>query len=110
MKNSFAKGIVRILTYKEKKKEIYYATALEFNLTVSADDETVALLDLQQQIESYIQAAKDLKDKTLLNQKADPILEREWYQHQGTDVAEIISSEEVVSPYQTLSAATRVTN
>lgn len=103
MKNSFLKGKFRILTYKEKDTDVYYATALELNLTVSAEDESVALLDLFNQIHEYKESVISIGDKSLLNQEVDPELEKIWNILSGNSKEDL----NMVSPYMPISAVTR---
>ena len=78
--NTLERGAVRCLVYQLlDDKNIYYATALEFNLTVSAEDKYSALLDLQEQIEEYISIAREKNTPQSLNQKVDPDLEKVWF-------------------------------
>ena len=79
-KNTLDEGMIRCLVYQmpNDNKKIYYATALELNLTVSASDTTIALLDLQEQIKEYIATAREQKASELLNQEVDADLERAW--------------------------------
>ena len=78
MKNTFKKRSVRVLVYQDKKDKTWYATALEFNLTVDATDKNVAFLELEELIKEYIKTAQKIKSVSVLNQKADPELEKIW--------------------------------
>lgn len=78
MKNTLKKGSVRIISYKDKKDETFYATALEFNLTVDAQSKEEALLELKEAVLDYVKIANDLNDPSILNQNPDVELEKMW--------------------------------
>ncbi len=78
-KNTLDSGAVRCLVYQiPDDNDIYYATALEFNLTVSADSDDVALLELREQMKEYIVTAREKNAPQILNQEVDEGLERVW--------------------------------
>ncbi len=92
MKNTFTKGQVKVLVYKEKEGNVWYATALEFNLTVDGDDKSTVLIELQQAIIDYMQSAREVGDDALLNQDPDPELLAIWE-------ASVYSKASAPSPY-----------
>lgn len=97
--NTFNHGQLKILVYKEKKNEVWYATALELNLTVDSHDRFLAMIELQQAIADYVQSAQEIGDTSLLNQEPDPELLALWQ-------AGISSSPSVIeSPYIPFSAS-----
>ena len=79
-KNTLDKGLVRCLVYQlaDDGEDVYYATALEFNLTVSADDGDSAFSILREQMKAYVETARGKDAPELLNQEVDPDLERVW--------------------------------
>lgn len=78
IKNTLKQGSVRVLVYQDKKNKKWYATALEFNLTVDATDKTVAFLELEELIKEYIKIVQEMKSVSILNQKVDLELEKIW--------------------------------
>ena len=77
--NTLHSGVLRCLVYQlSDDAEVYYATALELNLTVSAESDDLALLELREQIKAYIATAREENAPELLNQKADANLEKAW--------------------------------
>ena len=77
--NTLHSGVLRCLVYQlSDDAKVYYATALELNLTVSAESDDLALLELREQIKAYIATAREENAPELLNQKADPDLEKAW--------------------------------
>ena len=79
-KNTLHKGVVRCLVYQltDDGEDVYYATALEFNLTVSAEDGDSAFSILREQMEVYVETAQEKDAPDLLNQEVDPNLKRMW--------------------------------
>ncbi len=92
--NTFEKGQVRTLVYRDKVEGIWYGTALEFNLTVDGDDKNTVMLELDRAIKDYVHSARDMGAVELLNQEADPELEQLWQGHIAN------SAENFESPYQ----------
>ena len=97
MKNTFTQREVKILTYKEKKSDAWYATALEFNLTVDGDNSNDVIAQLYDQIEEYIISARELDDMSLLNQEPDPNLLEMW--QQNLNINNNTSKKKIRSPY-----------
>ena len=99
MENTFKKGQVKVLVYKEKEGSTWYASALELDLTIDSDDRSVALFELHEAIKNYIQSAEEIGDISLLNQEPDPELLSLWGGHISN------SSEPIESPYTSFSAS-----
>ena len=86
MNNTLETGTVRCLVYQlPDDSSIYYATALEMNLTVSAENSDIALLELREQVKEYIATALEMKAPELLNQEIDGELEQVWTKTIGTN-------------------------
>ena len=70
--------MVRCLVYQlaDDGEDIYYAAALEFNLTVSDEDGDLAFSILREQMEAYVETAREKDAPELLNQEVDSDLER----------------------------------
>lgn len=79
--NTFEKGTVKILLYKDTESGVWYGSALEFNLTVDGDDREVVFLELSRAIKDYIVSAREIGSVALLNQEADPELLALWHAH-----------------------------
>jgi hypothetical protein len=91
--NSFERGQVRILVYRDNADGVWYGTALEFNLTVDGDDKNTVLLELDRAVREYVQSARELNAVELLNQEPDPELVALWE-------AKINNTEDTIeSPY-----------
>ena len=71
--NTLDAGIVRCLVCQiaDDGEDVYYVTALEFNLTVSAENDDLALQDLHEQVKEYIAIAREKNAPHLLNQEVD---------------------------------------
>ena len=78
MKNTFEQGKIKVLVYKERENDIWYATALEFNLTIDGTDKSAVFVELDQSVRDYLVSAKDIGDVSLLNQEPDPELLSMW--------------------------------
>jgi hypothetical protein len=100
MTNTFAKGRVRVLVYKERDQDIWYATVLEFNLTVDGHDKSEVIIEIQQAIKDYAASARELNDERLLNQDPDPELLLLWNSATSPQGSELIKS-----PYIPFSAS-----
>jgi len=76
--NTPQKGQVRYIVFKDK--DAWYAAGLEFNIIESADDPRIALLNLFDALEGYVQSIQKIKGVRVspLNQKADPEYEKLW--------------------------------
>jgi hypothetical protein len=98
--NRFDSGQLKVLVYKDRTDDVWYGTALEFNLTVDGDDKNTVLLELDRAVRDYIKSAAEIGSIELLNQTPDPELLALWQAHTENRVADI------VSPYTTYLAAT----
>lgn len=98
MKNTFTEGQIRVLVYKERDADVWYASALEFNLTIDGNDRSAVFVELDQAIRDYIQSAREIGDVSILNQEPDPELLMMWNTNIGND-NEI--KESISSPYIT---------
>lgn len=76
--NTLQKGRVRYIVFKDK--DTWYAAGLEFNLVESGDTPRMALLNLFDALEGYIESCRKIKGARLapLNQTTDPEYERMW--------------------------------
>ena len=97
MKNTFKNGQVKVLVYRERDTNIWYASALEFNLTIDGDDRSAVLIELQTAINDYIASAREIGDESLLNQDPDPELIDLW----NANLLPTGMPSEIVSPYVT---------
>ncbi len=98
MKNTFTHGQIKVLIYKERESDVWYASALEFNLTVDGNDRSAVFVELDQAIRDYIQSAREIGDVSILNQEPDPELAAMWNANiQNTPE----TNESVTSPYIT---------
>lgn len=79
--NTFNKGQVKILVYRDKVEGTWYGSALELNLTVDGEDKNTVLLELDRAMKDYIQSASELAAIELLNQEPDPELVALWTAH-----------------------------
>lgn len=77
--NTFERGQVRILIYRDEVEGIWYGTALEFNLTIDGDDKGTVTLELDRAIKEYLQSAREIGSVELLNQEPDPELLALWH-------------------------------
>ena len=98
--NNFEKGQVKLLVYRDNNDGVWYASALEFNLTVDGDDKNTVLLELDRAVKEYIKSAKEIGAVELLNQEADPELLSLWQAHNENRMTD------VASPYTPYLAAT----
>jgi hypothetical protein len=98
--NTFDKGQVRTLVYRDKASGVWYGTALEFNLTIDGEDKNIVVLELDRAIKDYVHSARQLGAIELLNQTTDPELDHLWQAHINN------LSENLESPYQSHFAGT----
>jgi hypothetical protein len=76
-KNTIQGGSVRFIVFKEAS--VWYATALEFNITESGDDPREVLMLLLEAVTGYIKSVKKAKIRPFpLNQKTEEEYERLW--------------------------------
>jgi hypothetical protein len=76
--NTPQKGAVRYIVFKDS--DTWYATGLEFNIVESGDDPRIALINLFDAIQGYVESCQKIKGSRVspLNQKADPEYEKLW--------------------------------
>lgn len=76
--NTPRKGSVRYIVFKDQ--DIWYAVALEFNIIESADDSKIALINLFDAIQGYVESCQKIKGArvTPLNQKVEKEYEGIW--------------------------------
>lgn len=76
--NTLQKGQVRYIVFKDK--DTWYAAGLEFNIVESGDSPRMALLNLFDALEGYVESCRKVKGARLapLNQVADPEYEQLW--------------------------------
>ena len=98
--NTFEKGQVRTLIYRDKVAGVWYGTALEFNLTIDGDDKNTVMLELDRAIKDYVRSVQDMGAVNLLNQETDSELEQLWQAHIAN------TNESFESPYQSYVAGT----
>lgn len=97
MQNTFDQGKIRVLVYRERDADVWYASALEFNLTIDGNDKTAVFIELNQAIRDYLQSAREIGDVSLLNQEPDPELLAMWH----ANIQNSIKEEKTSSPYVT---------
>ena len=93
MSNTPRKGAVRCIVFKDG--DTWYGTALEFNIVESADDPIIAMVNLQEAIQGYVESikkVKGLRDCSSLNQKPAEEYEKMW---QGLN-----AEKPIPSPYE----------
>jgi hypothetical protein len=76
--NTFGKGQIKVLIYRDNAEGVWYGSALEFNLTVDGDDKNSVVLELDRAVKEYIKSASELNAVELLNQEPDPELIELW--------------------------------
>jgi hypothetical protein len=76
--NTLQKGQVRYIVFRDK--DTWYAAGMEFNIVESGDDPRIALLNLFDALEGYMESCRKVKGVRLapLNQTADPEYEQIW--------------------------------
>lgn len=89
--NTFDLGQVRVLVYRDEAEDVWYASALELNLTIDGTDKNAVFLELNHAIAEYHRSAEEIGDVALLNQTPDPELVALW------DAC--IQNTPIVSPY-----------
>jgi hypothetical protein len=94
MKNNFSNGKIRVLVYKERDGDVWYATALEFNLTIDGNDKKAVFIELDQAVRDYLKSAKEIGDISLLNQEPDPELVAMW----NANIQNTVVENEKISP------------
>jgi len=78
--NTPQKGTVRYIVFRDKEKETWYAAGLEFNIVESGEDPRIALLNLLDALDGYVESMRKVKGARLspLNQRPDPDYEVLW--------------------------------
>ena len=95
MANSYQKGSVRCIIFKEG--ETWFGTALEFNIVETGDDPREVMVLLDEAIRGYIASGKKARFRDhILNQEADPEYEQLWL---GRDNPNLIPSPIQVHSY-----------
>lgn len=76
--NTPEKGTFRHIVFREGG--VWYAAALELNITESGDDPKLAYFNLLQAVSGYLESCRKLRGARFapLNQKADPEYEKLW--------------------------------
>lgn len=76
--NTLQKGSVRYIVFRDK--DTWYAVGLEFNIVESGDDPKIALVNLLEAIQGYVESCGKVKGARLhpLNQRTDPEYEKLW--------------------------------
>lgn len=89
-KNTIQKGSFRRIIFKEG--DLWYAVALEFNIVVSANDPKVAMFELLEAVEGYVESVKKSAARPFaLNQLAESEYEQMW--------SDLTSDRSVKSPF-----------
>jgi hypothetical protein len=76
--NTANKGFVRYIVFKEEN--VWYAVGLEFNIVISAETADLALFELFDAIQGYVESFRKLRGARphALNQKTDAAYESLW--------------------------------
>ena len=78
-KNTLERGSVRYIFFRDRKENVWYGVALEFNIVESGDDPQQTLFGLFEAIRGYVESARKIKARPLiLNQKTDSEYEKMW--------------------------------
>lgn len=90
--NTANRGYVRYIVFKEEN--VWYAVGLEFNIVISADTAELALFELFEALQGYVESFRKLRGVRpyALNQKTDPEYESLWSELQK-------SKQPIKSPY-----------
>ena len=77
-KNTLQKGSVRNIIFKEGNT--WLGVALEFNIVESGDDPKIALINLFDAMQGYVESCQKIKGSRIspLNQKPAPEYEKLW--------------------------------
>ena len=88
MANSYQKGSVRCIIFKENEE--WFGVALEFNIVETGDDPQEVMVQLNEAVQGYVESGKktNIRDH-ILNQTPDPEYEALW---KGKDNPELIPS------------------
>lgn len=76
--NTAQKGKVRYIVFKDS--DTWYAVGLEFNIVESGEDPRIAMINLFDAMDGYVESYRKIKGSrfTPLNQTADPEYEKMW--------------------------------
>ena len=90
--NTIQRGKVRYVVFKDG--ETWYAVGLEFNIVESADAPRIALNNLFDALQGYVESCRKIKGSRVspLNQKVDEEYEKLW--------KNIHSKKPIKSPFQ----------
>lgn len=90
--NTPQKGHVRYIVFKDGA--VWYAVGLEFNIVESADDPRIALMNLFDAMQGYVESSKKIKGARVspLNQRTDEEYENLW--------SIVAAPEKIKSPFQ----------
>lgn len=90
--NTPQKTIVRYIVFKDG--DTYYAVALELNIVESGDDPKIAMFNLFEAVQGYVESCRKIKGSRVspLNQKADSEYEKFW--------TALKNETKIPSPYQ----------
>jgi hypothetical protein len=76
-KNTFQKGSVRVMIFKEGST--WFGVALEFNIVETGDDPREVMVLLDEAIRGYLHSGRKASLRpVVLNQKPDPEYEKMW--------------------------------
>src|SRR3989344_2835295 len=91
VKNTLDKGSVRYIVFQDDG--VWYAVGLEFNIVESGDDPRIALNNLLDAVQGYIESCKKVKGSRLspLNQVTDVEYEKLWDDLHSTNTKRIKS-------------------
>ena len=100
LKNTLQKGAVRYIVFKED--DTWFGVGLEFNLVVQADDKELALFELFNAIQGYLEAAAKIGGVRphILNQQTDSEYEDLWQK--------LNTNRPIPSPYQVVTFGTKL--
>ncbi len=100
MKNTFKKGVSRVLIFFDTAEKVWYGVALDFNLIVDGNEPETVRKDLRNLMLDYIDSAKKLGDEKLLNRKIDSEYEKIWKELEKGNL-----EKKLLSPYRFYSAS-----
>jgi hypothetical protein len=90
--NTSQKGNVRYIVFKDG--DTWYAVGLEFNIVESGDDARIAMINLFDAMNGYVESFRKIGGARIapLNQVADPEYEKMW--------KNVTSSKPIKSPFE----------
>ncbi len=100
--NTPKKETMRYIVFKDKKT--WYAVGLELNIVESGDSARIAMTNLFDALEGYVEAVKKLKGARFhpLNQEVDPQYEKMWT---ALESGKKIKSPFIINTYGTTAVA-----